>query len=171
MGCRSDYMEPGNFEKECQRAGKLYCYALKALGYPGQDKRAKEISQSEYALSSFRTGPDDYCVMALCSLLRGCTEEEVNRVVYNPKDRVARDLANWWEDHQEADRIREEKEKAKAERKKVPIQTRIVDAVLEDLASRKGLDDAWDDISKSVQDEIRLSLKKVVTEILTDVVS
>lgn len=40
----------------------------------------------------------------LCEMLRAMNHEEMEGIVYNARDRRSRELANWWEDHQELDR-------------------------------------------------------------------
>ncbi len=39
----------------------------------------------------------------LCATLRGMDPEKRDALIYQPRDRMARHLANWWEDHQEKD--------------------------------------------------------------------
>lgn len=43
----------------------------------------------------------------LCSLLKSLTENEREALVYNAHSRISRDLANWWEDHQDLDAKRQ----------------------------------------------------------------
>lgn len=43
------------------------------------------------------------CTQALCALIKGMTEEELNKFVYDGRSPTARRLANWWDDHQEKD--------------------------------------------------------------------
>ena len=46
----------------------------------------------------------------LCSILKGLTPVQLDEIVYNGRDKQARLLADWWDDHLEWDRQREEAE-------------------------------------------------------------
>lgn len=104
MGCRSDYMEPNGHEKFLMRTATLLIYVRTYLGFEVTDTHKKwiELYGSELA------------VQELCALLNLLTKEEpdvLERILYgDPKDRMARELASWWEDHQEADKKRIAKE-------------------------------------------------------------
>ena len=103
MPCNSDYLEQNDREAELQRTAKLYAYALKACG----EKVPKEVKKA---------AADYYCrvdyVAELCTFIgdiRAIRNRDYEHVVYNAKDRTSRDLADWWEDHQKADRKRKRK--------------------------------------------------------------
>lgn len=53
----------------------------------------------------------------MCSAIRALTDEQMNRIVYDGRNPKARSLADWWEKHLEADRIREEQERKEAQEK------------------------------------------------------
>ena len=106
MPCESAYMEPSQRERESQRMAGLLVYLRQELGMD-RDPQAEAASQSIYGGRDY--APD------LCRILRGMTTEQMESIVYNPRNRMARDLANWWEDHQEVDRKREAKEAADRE--------------------------------------------------------
>lgn len=108
MPCRCDYLEPTRREVEMQRAANLQVYLLQKLGKAVPDWLQRQ-AESMYA-------DDERNVVDLCALLRGMDENLREKIVYNVHDRVARDLANWWEDHQEADRRREAEEAAERQR-------------------------------------------------------
>lgn len=55
----------------------------------------------------------DY-VATLCDVLKRLNSKEFDDVVYNARSKKSRDLADWWEEHQEADRKREHAEKSAA---------------------------------------------------------
>lgn len=110
MPCRSDYLAPTGREAALQESARLYIYALHHLGMPIPEKVVK-------AAKDIYCG-DDSSVMGLCGLLRGLPAKKRDALVYNAKDRTARQLADWWEEHQEADRKREAAEaKVKANAK------------------------------------------------------
>ena len=98
MGCNSDYLEPTAREKELSRAARLYVYALKALGREVPADVLRE-SQEMYCRRDF--------VAQLCELISSLDESTIEKVVYNARDKMARDLADWWESHQEADALRQ----------------------------------------------------------------
>ena len=107
MPCRSDYMEPTGKERQLQDTAKLLKYALFELDLPVPSK--------------VRTAADDvYCqldlVPDLCKLITNMNELQVNRVVYNAQNKQARKLADWWEEHQRADRKRIASEMKKIEK-------------------------------------------------------
>lgn len=118
MPCRSDYMDPTHKEQQLQRTAKLLSFVYKTLNYPVH-KPLKEAANDCYC-------KQDY-VPELCRVIRNMTEDELNRVVYNARDRTSRDLADWWEEHEAADRrreaqeLKEAKEKALAESAKQKI--------------------------------------------------
>ena len=64
-------------------------------------------------------------VALLCKEIGEMTEEEMNSIVYDGRNPMARQTANWWELHVEADILREEnktKEELQQEVRKVAIE-------------------------------------------------
>ena len=60
----------------------------------------------------------DYWSDVLCSAILGFSEVEENAIIYDGRSKQARQLADWWEDHQERDKARKLREKeARAEEK------------------------------------------------------
>lgn len=124
MGCRSDYMDPTRREAELQRTAKLYAYALRQLRQP-------------VSLNIESAANDVYCkadyVPQLCELLTSLTAEDLDRIVYNARDKVSRDLADWWEEHQQADlkRLQVEAE----QRKQALIKSAIAKLTREEAAA------------------------------------
>lgn len=49
----------------------------------------------------------------LCSLIKGLTEEQLEKYVYNARDWDSRRLADWWETHQLKDSLQSTKTKNK----------------------------------------------------------
>jgi len=109
MPCHSDYIEPGERERELQRAAKLYMFALESLreNVPLYVKRA---ANNPY-------GEEDV-IPELCNYLTRLKRDfpDIFESVVYARSKQARDLANWWEDHEEADRAREVKEEEELER-------------------------------------------------------
>ncbi len=108
MPCNSDYLEPTEREQELRRAARLLIFALEAQGREAPDW-ARSEAENLYA-------KDERSVTSLCALIKSMGEPERDRIVYDAKSKASRDLADWWEEHQEADRRREEREAAEARR-------------------------------------------------------
>ena len=132
MPCNSDYLEPTRREEELRRAARLYMYILQETNKP-IPHALKKAAQDIYC-------QDDY-IPDLCKVLTELDSEALDKIVYNPKNRTSRDLADWWEDHQEADRLRIEKEKRLQETMK--IHKRVLDKLSKeeiDALDELGLD-------------------------------
>ena len=108
MPCRSDYMEPTHKEIQLQRTAKLLRFVNVKLDLP-VSKKLNEAANSSYCSDDF--------VPELCKTIRGLNEEQLNDIVYNARDKISRSLADWWEEHEAADRAREAKERKEAEEK------------------------------------------------------
>lgn len=110
MPCQSDYMEPNEREKESVLVAKLLIYISESSNMihesflPALNNAAKDI----YGYTDML----DRWTRLLCSKCQEIEEdpELANRIIYNGRNKQARDLAAWWERHQEADRIREAEE-------------------------------------------------------------
>lgn len=89
-------------EAKIQRTAQLLKFAFTRLGY-AVPEYVEEECKAYYA-------HNDKVVSDLCSLLKGMSQVDKLAIVYDGMNRDSRDLANWWEEHQEADRIREQKE-------------------------------------------------------------
>lgn len=103
MPCRSDYLEPTQRERLLQETAQLYAYAL----YEAGDSVPQRVTQA---------ARDIYCredfVSHLCDYLTRMPIDVRHRIVYNAHDPESRRLADWWERHQEADRVRQAQEQA-----------------------------------------------------------
>ena len=108
MPCRSDYMDPTHIETELQRTAQLLRFVYVKLELPVSDKLNKAAGD---------TWCKDDFVPELCKTIRGLNEEQLNDIVYNARDKISRSLADWWEEHEAADRAREAKERKEAEEK------------------------------------------------------
>lgn len=95
MPCDSSYMEPTTKERKLKETTALLVYTLEALGH----KLPQDIidQNNDY----YGHGVDR--VPELCALLKNMSEMELERIVYDGRSKNARDLANWWEEHQAAD--------------------------------------------------------------------
>ena len=98
MGCRSDYMEPSGREKESKRVCEFIVYVNDKLGHVTTQwitDGANHVYGNACRL--------DQATNILCDLCSELSEE----ILYNGKDRTARRLANWWDDHQQSDKANE----------------------------------------------------------------
>lgn len=110
MGCRSDYLEPTNYEVEVRETATLLLWFLQQL-----DRRDITVIAKTKAISgnTYPTKADgDFVVSTLCGELRELqtkTKAKFDEIVYG-RNKRSRELANWWEDHQKADNIRIKKD-------------------------------------------------------------
>lgn len=120
--CNCDYLEASSFEKECQRMAKLIIYVESF--YKGvTPKWIKECAKNEYGAPNGQQDGDERLGPYLCKLLTNLKNGKnrqgfYNQIVYNAKNKQSRDLADWWEEHQEKDKERtrfERSEKLKRE--------------------------------------------------------
>lgn len=97
MPCDSSYLEPTQREAQIERAHRLLVWLNKraALGH--------EISP----IGGYENDP--WPVVALCAMLKNLPAKRRDAIVYDGRDKTARDLADWWDEHEEADRKREKK--------------------------------------------------------------
>lgn len=130
MPCSSDYMEPTAREIESRKVNKLLAYILPKMG---MIVPADITYASEYIYGKPDTLDADTDLM--CKLCGSLDEEKQNEIIYNGRDKMARQLADWWENHQEFDRVRtaEEKRKAKLESLKENILAKLTDEEKEAL--------------------------------------
>lgn len=101
MPCNSDYMEPTNREKRLQETAQLLRYVYKQIHKPINDI-LDNASNDIYCKIDF--------VPTLCEEIKKLSKEELANIVYNAYNKDSRRLADWWEEHLEADRQREEDE-------------------------------------------------------------
>jgi hypothetical protein len=112
MPCRDDWPSPTGAQARSQRAAQLLVSLYEKMGKP--------------VTSSLKNDAKDcYCntdhVKVLCAILKAMSEGERDVYLYDPRDRKARALADWWEDHLESDRQREQAEKKKDQLKKLRL--------------------------------------------------
>jgi len=79
---------------------------------------SRDIQKGATTYYGIRADRDKYTAM-LCSLCKEMTPEQMEKIIYNARNPVSRELATWWEHHQEVDRKREEKERQDAERQEL----------------------------------------------------
>lgn len=108
MPCRSDYMESNEYEQRLQETAQLLVFVKTELGL-NISKRLSDASKNIYCKADY--------VPELCKTIRAMDEKQLNHIVYNGRRVQSRALADWWDEHQEADREREEAEAKERKRK------------------------------------------------------
>lgn len=106
MPCRSDYLDPTNFERKISETAKLLLWFINKveIRYKGTQIRIKEIGNNPYPTKE----DGDFVVALLCKELHNLKAKDKAKfesIVYD-RNKEARELANWWEDHEKADNIR-----------------------------------------------------------------
>lgn len=101
MPCNSEYMKPSQAEANSKMMAKLLMF-IRENGY--------DIALSEgLTLEHVTDAAEDYygsprrlaqLIKSLCLTCQNLPED----FIYNGKVRMCRDLANWWDDHKEADK-------------------------------------------------------------------
>jgi len=114
MPCNSGYQDPNREEINKVETSNLLIYVNKKLGIetPSNVKKAAKHIYGE--------GVDlDVITRKLCSTLKKLNKKQINEIVYNAKDKNSRKLADWWEEHQEADKKRLAEEAAEKKEQKL----------------------------------------------------
>lgn len=105
MPCNSDHMNARPNETLSRETAVLIVYLNGRLGYVTEgwiEEAAKEYYGNE--------GRVDEIVATLCATMTSLDETQVNEIVYDGSNPLSRKLADWWDEHQEADAAREEAE-------------------------------------------------------------
>lgn len=98
MPCNSDYMEQTPQEAANRVGARMLINALELMDRPVR----REILDGDTYYSKA-----DWAIPELCGLLSDLSPEELEDLLYSDaRDSRRRDLAGWWEKHQEADALR-----------------------------------------------------------------
>jgi len=90
---------PSNKEMRERKNCELYAYLLTSLDKEVPDEILECIISYDYPLD---------CVADLFNELKGLDPETFEKVVNNTDSKESRELASWWEIHQEATRLGDE---------------------------------------------------------------
>ena len=101
MPCRSDYLDPSDYEKSISETVSSLIYLTNELG----QTNTKEMAEA-YKKSYFSKEEGDKWVAMLCAKIRTLSPEQLESIVFNAHSKKARKLADWWEDHEKADNKR-----------------------------------------------------------------
>lgn len=104
MGCRSDYMDPTKAETNSNQVARLLIFVMIEQTKETPSSAIIEASQSMYGNKSML----DSWTVALCERLQNIPED----FIYDGRRKECRELADWWDEHKEADiaRLSEEAE-------------------------------------------------------------
>jgi len=126
MACNSDYLSPTERERKLQEAAKLLIFVCEKLSITiSPDLR--ETAKNMYATQDY--------IPQLCAVIKQMSADQLDAIVYNARDKTSRKLANFWEEHQAADKKRELEEAAAQDKQKLRKQllSFLTDAELEAL--------------------------------------
>ena len=104
MPCNSDYLNQNTKEAELQRAAKLLVILHK--------KMKKKSPEWVTTAADTYYCTEEKVVPALCEEIRSLTKEQQDKIIYNGRDADCRKLADWFDEHDKADRERIKQEKA-----------------------------------------------------------
>src|SRR3990167_7851595 len=95
-GNHDDYMGPSSAELNNQKAARGLVYTLRCLGKPVDGWLRREAGNCY--------SQDERVVPLLCEVLGSLSDTVRDWLIYDARDREARNLADWYEDHQKAER-------------------------------------------------------------------
>ena len=119
MPCRYDEPIQGRRDIDTENAVELYIWLVSQFKTI-LDKKIVKMAKDKQQF--FSQEDANYVSERLCSFIRGLSNFQKERIIYNARNKMSRRLADWWEEHQEADRKREAEEKAEQERKRLVRQ-------------------------------------------------
>ena len=106
MPCNCDYLNPSESEHNSRTAAQLIVYVMGCLELkvPAWIRStAKEYYGNVSKL--------DELVVTLCDYCSNMTDKQEDQIIYNGRNKTARELADWWEEHQKADKKRRRSKK------------------------------------------------------------
>jgi hypothetical protein len=134
MPCQSDYLNPSGQELESQRVCQLLIYLYDKLS--GDPPSWVIEAADDYYGNINRL---DEATKMLCEFIRSLTKDEVEKYIYDAHNKQARDLASWWERHQEWDARRVAEEKETRRRRKIILKDRALKKLTTDEIEALGL--------------------------------
>lgn len=122
--CNSDYLAPSTKEIKLKEAAGLLVHLCDKLCERVPDGVRRQ-AQDSYGNNTMRD--DDLVVFDLCKMMTKLHDrdpDKFNGIVFDGSDKNSRRLADWWQEHQEADAIRVQNELEK-KRKKALVESAI----------------------------------------------
>ena len=125
MPCQSDYLAASGQEFESKRVCDLiiYVHGRLEIDIPEWVRQAAE----DYYGNVNRL---DEATQILCATCRSMSPREKGNIIYNARIKKSRNLADWWERHQEWDERRVEEEKET--RRKIHLRERALKKLTND---------------------------------------
>lgn len=90
-------MSPSNKEMQQLHTCRLYSYVLAQQGKEVPEEIQDCAISYDYLLD---------CSADLAREIEGLDSEAFERIMHNPQSKYAKDVSNWWDMYQEADRLR-----------------------------------------------------------------
>ncbi len=115
MPCDSSYMNPTKQEAYSRHVASMAQKLFRSIG-----EKPPELVINAAGSMYGCVEHDDILTDILCSLIRSFDKDQMDVHVWNGRDKDARDLADWWEKHEEADFKREAIERRAAIMKAEP---------------------------------------------------
>lgn len=112
--CDGSHCEPRLRERESKRVAELIVYVdsfFKGITPAWIVKAANDTYGNE--------GRFDELTEMLCTKCKNLRPGPASSIIYNPRSKQSRELADWWEDHQEEDRKKAADALADARRAKI----------------------------------------------------
>lgn len=106
MPCNCDHLEPNQYEIEAKKVAQNIVFTCKKLRKKIPENAQEGVNDCYGNVAELKN-----MTVFLCSLLRSLSKKDLDRIVYNGRDKDSRKLADWWDEHKKADRVREKKEK------------------------------------------------------------
>ena len=120
MPCDASYMNPNEKEKNSKQVAEFICYLLDTGKFEGWYNGSR-VDEYRKAATDYYGDADllDEMTAFLCKLIEHMNDDMKEAYLFNGRSKMARRLADWWDDHTEADRQRRKKEMLAEKREKV----------------------------------------------------
>lgn len=102
MPCRNDYIPTDGRSDEADRVERMIRWLYPKIDRTTDPERRRVLCPDADRL--------DHLTADLCEALRGMSDDQLDRWVYDGRRAISRELAGWWEEHQDEDsrRVRDE---------------------------------------------------------------
>lgn len=113
MPCHVD--PPDGQQIESRRTAICYRHALRSIG-ADVPKEVNRTADDPFGGTNF--------TVELCALMRSLTKKEIDGICYGTYNKESLMLADWWREHQEHDRLREQHEAEERRRAEAIVSAR-----------------------------------------------
>lgn len=118
MPCNADHMNPNEHEAESKRIAEHLVYLQSHATHLTFPQWVFDAAEDYYG----NCDKVHELTALLCKTLSDMIDSEIEYYIYEGRSKQSRALADWWEDHQEVDRQREEREAQLKERDKLKMK-------------------------------------------------